>query len=116
MEKPTKSKRVKSPRASAEVPSVQEGEFSFADMIAADEAKQAGKLGKLGSIEPVERPIKTKAKKTPVQELSTGTSQDAPAEGEFSFADMIAADEAAKAAKAPSGAAPTRGGRTYKRA
>jgi len=118
LERPVKTKKAKSPRASAEAASLQEGEFSFADMIAADEAKKAAKLGQLGTVEPLERPVKTKKpKKTPVQELSTGTSQDAALqEGEFSFADMISADEATKAAKAPTGAAPARGGRTYRQA
>jgi serine/threonine protein kinase len=52
-------------------PMQQEGEFSFADMIASDEARKA--------------------------QEGTAPALAQPQEGEFSFADMIAADEASKA-------------------
>ena len=70
---PEKKGRKLSPRSNAAAPSAlqklttqPDGEFSFADMIAADEARKAASAAPQGG------------------------------EGEFSFADMIAADDAAK--------------------
>jgi hypothetical protein len=79
---------------------IQEGEFSFADLIAADERrKNAAQMEPLAAAPKASKPKKQAARPEPTEDAPT-------AEGEFSFADLIAADERRKNAGSAGKAAP----------